>query len=128
MTQANYLTNFIQLRQLLANLSLRSPGFTPRADYEEFLTDKVVLDLLEHFRTSTSAPHSLSIIRDGDTGSLRNAGFLLKNDESDRLKSYCNILLAYFPYCISYIRLLESCRCLYTTRTSLLIDKFSREV
>jgi hypothetical protein len=56
MTHENYLTNFIQLRQILASFSLRSPGFNPRADYEECLVDKVVLDLFEYFGTSTSAP------------------------------------------------------------------------
>jgi hypothetical protein len=59
-TQANHLTNFIQLTQLLANSSLRIPGFNPRADYVEFLVDKVVLDLFEYFGSSTNAPYSSS--------------------------------------------------------------------
>lgn len=59
-TQENHLTNFIQLKQLLANFSLRIPGFNPRADYVGFLVDKVVLDLFEYFGSSTNAPHSSS--------------------------------------------------------------------
>jgi len=110
-TQVNHSTNFIQLKQLLANFSLRSPGFNPRADYAEFLVDKVVLDLFEYFGSSTNTPHSSSKEKHAVS---ETPAFCSRMTRQIAWKNYCNILLGYFPCCTVCFRLMASCGCVCT--------------